>query len=391
MKRRLFAFLLLAAGLSWSCCSRDPESRNLSKYAENEYPEGCVFRSETPYEVADLLDPAPHAQIRNVVLMIGDGMGLEQVSAALVANRGKLHIAQMPFTGIARTYSANRLITDSGAAGTALATGHKTSNYVVGVDTAGHALASLMDIARESGRRTGVTVVCRLNDATPAAFCCHNVERDDAETIAADYPDCGVDFIAGGGLKYWCGRSDGRDLLSEMNAKGYHTCRTPEALAAATQLPLVAVLDSLELPPARKRGDLFREMVRKGLELLDNEQGFFLMVEGSCIDDWCHANRIDKAIEETLDFDRTAGDVLRWAAADGHTLVVVTADHATGGLTLLDGDLKQGEVKVNFSSTGHNGILVPVFAYGPGAEQFTGIYENNSLSRKIAQILNTKR
>lgn len=390
MKRSLSTLLLLAAGLAVSCGALDPESRNLSKYAENEYSEGSVYRFETPYEVADLPDAAPNADIRNVVLMIGDGMGLEQVSAALAANRGKLHIAQMPFTGISRTYSADRLITDSGAAGTALATGHKTRNYVVGVDTAGHALASLTDIARESGRRTGVTVVCRLNDATPAAFCCHNAERDAAEAIAADYPGCGVDFIAGGGLKYWCNRSDGRDLLSEMNAKGYHTCRTPEALAAATRLPLVAVLDSLELPPARERGDLFREMVRKGLELLDNERGFFLMVEGSCIDDWCHANRIDKAVEETLDFDRTVGDVLRWAAADGHTLVVVTADHATGGLTLLDGDLTRGEVKVNFSSTGHNGILVPVFAYGPGAERFTGVYENSDLSRKIAQILKVK-
>lgn len=390
MKRPLSTLLLLAAGLAVSCGALDPESRNLSKYAENEYSEGSVYRSETPYEVADLPVAAPNADIRNVVLMIGDGMGLEQVSAALVANRGKLYIAQMPFTGIARTYSADRLITDSGAAGTALATGHKTRNYVVGVDTAGHALASLTDIARESGRRTGVTVVCRLNDATPAAFCCHNAERDAAEAIAADYPGCGVDFIAGGGLKYWCGRSDGRDLLSEMTAGDYLTCRTPEALAAAKRLPLVAVLDSLELPPSRERGDLFREMVCKGLELLDNERGFFLMVEGSCIDDWCHANRIDKAIEETLDFDRTVGDVLRWAAADGHTLVVVTADHATGGLTLLDGDLTRGEVKVNFSSTGHNGILVPVFAYGPGAERFTGVYENCDLSRKIAQILKVK-
>ena len=111
------------------------------------------------------------------------------------------------------------------------------------------------------------------------------------------------------------------------------------------------------------------------------------MIEGSCIDDWCHANRIDRAVEETLDFDRTVGDVLRWAAADGETLVVVTADHATGGLTLLDGNLAEGLVRVNFASEGHNGILVPVFAYGPRAAEFTGMYENCELSRRIARAM----
>lgn len=391
MKRNRCLFLLLAAGMLWSCGGIDPESRNLSKYAENEYPEGCVYRAGTPYEVGQLPQAAPDARIRNVVLMIGDGMGLEQVSTALVANRGQLYLATMPFTGIARTYSANRLITDSGAAGTALATGQKTTNYVIAVDTAGRPLPSLMNLARQSGRRTGVSVVCRLNDATPAVFCCHNTDRDAAEQIAADYPDCGVDFIAGGGMKYWRNRSDGRDLLSEMAGKGYHTCETPEALSRASALPVVAVLDSLELPVALKRGDRFRNMVGKALELLDNEQGFFLMVEGSCIDDWCHANRIDNAVEEILDFDRTVGDVLRWAAADAHTLVVVTADHATGGLTLLDGDIHTGEVMVNFSSTGHNGICVPVFAYGPGADRFVGMYENSCLSRKLAGILSAKQ
>lgn len=134
---------------------------------------------------------------------------------------------------------------------------------------------------------------------------------------------------------------------------------------------MVAVLDTLELPVALERGDRFRGMVRKALGMLDNPGGFFLMIEGSCIDDWCHANRIDRAVEETLDFDRTVGDVLRWAAADGETLVVVTADHATGGLTLLDGNLAEGLVRVNFASEGHNGILVPVFAYGPRA---AGVY-----------------
>ena len=383
--------ILLFAALVASCRTGDPSSRNRSKYAENEYPEGCVYRAAEPYRVAPLPAPDSDTPVKNVILMIGDGMGLEQVSAALVANRGKLHMTAMPCTGIALTYSADHLITDSGAAGTALAAGQKTNNYTVGVDPSGRPLPSLMQTARAGGRRTGLAVVCRLNDATPASFCCHSADRDDAEGIAADYPGCGTDYIAGGGMKYWRNRSDGRDLLAEMRAEGYNVCETHEKLMHSTQLPVVAVLDSLELPVAPGRGRLFRDMAGKGIELLDNDRGFFLMIEGSCIDDWCHAHRIDRAVEELLDFDRTVGDVLRWAAADGQTLVVVTADHATGGVTLLDGDLEEGVVKVNFSSTGHNGICVPVFAYGPGAGQFTGVYENCELSRKIAGLLGSKR
>lgn len=392
MKKYTAALLvLLLSAAACSCDGRDPESRNLSKYADNDYPEGCVYRLGNPYEVTPAAAAVPDAEIRNVILMIGDGMGLEQVGTALAANRGELYMATMPVTGIARTYSADHLVTDSGAAGTALASGHKTNNYVIGVDTAGRPLSSLMDVARSHGLRTGVAVVCRLNDATPAAFCCHNKDRDAAEEIAAGYPACGVDFIAGGGLKYWCGRSDGRDILSEMTAAGYRTCLTPDELDATEELPVVAVLDSLELPTAPGRGDKFRGMVRKALELLDGGQGFFLMAEGSCIDDWCHANRIDRAVEEILDFDRTVGDVLRWAAADGHTLVVVTADHATGGLTLLDGDMGEGLVRVHFSSTGHNGVCVPVFAYGPDAGRFTGFYENTELSRRIAAAISERK
>ena len=381
MKRLVSCYLVVVCcGLLAACCGRDPESRNRSKGVENEYAEGCVYRAPFPYGVEPVAPVPNEGRVRNVVLMIGDGMGLEQVSAALVANRGALYMAGMPCTGLSRTYSADHLITDSGAGGTALAAGRKAGNYSVGVGSDGRPLRTLIDVARDGGRRTGVCVVCRLNDATPADFCCHDTDRDAAWRIAAGYPDCGVDFIAGGGMKYWRDRPDGRDILADMAAKGYRTCRTFDELDAADRLPVVAVLDTLELPVALERGGRFRGMVRKALGLLDNPDGFFLMVEGSCIDDWCHAGRIDRAVEETLDFDRTVGDVLRWAAADGETLVVVTAD-------LLDGDLAEGLVRVNFASEGHNGILVPVFAYGPRAAEFTGMYENCELSRRIARAM----
>ena len=127
--------------------------------------------------------------------------------------------------------------------------------------------------------------------------------------------------------------------------------------------------------------------MKKALELLDNKEGFFLMVEGSCIDDWCHANKVGYAVEEILDFDRTVGVVLEWAAKDGETLVIVTADHSTGAMTLQGGNINEHRVAVNFSNTGHNGVALPVYAFGPHAEDFVGIYENAELSNKIKELI----
>jgi alkaline phosphatase len=112
-----------------------------------------------------------------------------------------------------------------------------------------------------------------------------------------------------------------------------------------------------------------------------------MMIEGSCIDDWLHANRVDAAVEEILDFDRVVGDVLQWAEKDGETLVVVTADHATGAMTLLWGNIEEGTVEVNFANEGHNGIMVPYFAYGAGAEKFDGTMENAELSKMISDYI----
>ena len=351
-----------------------------------------TYTAGEPYQTVEVAPIAKGLTPKNVIVMIGDGMGLEQLSAAWVANRGALNVDAMPYVGLQRTWCLNRLITDSAAAGTALATGNKTNKGMIATLPEGAELASMLDKAQQVGKRTGVVVVCRLNDATPATFCCNNPDRDDAEEITADYLDCGVDYIAGGGMKYWRDeRTDSRDIFAEIGEKGYNTYEKVEELMEATSLPVAAVLAPLELPSALsgERGDMFRNMTSKALEMLskDNKEGFVMMVEGSCIDDWLHANRADAAVEEILDFDRVVGDVLRWAEQDGETLVVVTADHATGAMTLVDGDIATGRVDVHFANEGHNGIMVPYFAYGAGAERFDGTMENEELSRLIQSLI----
>ena len=326
---------------------------------------------------------------KNIILLIGDGMGLEQVSCAWVANKGSLNIDKMPVVGFHRTYSANKLITDSGAGGTALACGEKTNYRSVGVDVNGKDLESVLAAAHKKGMKTGVAVTCRLSDATPADFCAHNVNRGETDDIVADYLESGADFIAGGGRSEFTNRKDGRNILEEFAAKGYAVCDEVDELAQTQSLPVIATVAESDMEEAALRGDSFQRIVEKGIKLLSEggRKGFFLMIEGSRIDDYCHSHDIDKAVAEMLDFDKAVGQALDFARKDGNTLVVVTADHSTGGLTLLGGDLKAGELKVNFSTNGHNGIAVPYYVYGAGAENFGGILENADIGAKLKALL----
>ena len=377
MKR--IPILVLAALAVAVSCKQKEEEKTLQYYT-----------TPNPYEIVDVVMPPVDNEVRNVILMIGDGMGLEQVSCAWVLNHGKLNLDRFPSIGLSRTWCTNELITDSGAGGTALAAGVKTAYSHVGTAADSTDLSSFLVTAQELGKKTGVVVTCHFADATPCDFCCHNEYRYNQDDLIADYVTCGVDYLSGGGLDWFTvNRKDNRDITREMAAAGYTVALTEEELMAA-DLPVIGILAPDNLPVAMERGDLYRRTVTHGLDILSREsgdKGFVMMLEGSCIDDWLHGNDIEKAMEELLDFDRTIGDVLAWAAADGHTLVVVTADHNTGCLTLQDGNLEEGTIGVAFGSESHNGIAVPVYAWGPGSDKFTGIRDNAEWGQLIASFV----
>lgn len=347
-----------------------------------------TFALDKPYKVSRITPPKGE-KVKNVILMIGDGMGLMHVYTAWTANRGHLWLENAQYTGLSKTYCANRLITDSGAGGTAMACGQKTLYHAVGVDTLGRPLPSLCTLAKAKGKDAGVAVTCRLWDATPADFCCHNIDRDKEQDVVADYVNSNIDYAFGGGAKYFEHRKDGRNLFTELEKKGYHISRTWNDLAKWKQGRVFAVPYDVDTPKPDERGDLLARASLKGIELMNqNPKGFFMMIEGSQIDDYGHFNQLDLLVKETLDFDQTIGAVMKWAAKDGQTLVVVTADHETGGLSLLDGDIKQGRVVCSFATKEHSGVMVPVYAFGPGAENFTGIMENTDLFWKIKKLMN---
>ncbi|MBP5626078.1 MAG: alkaline phosphatase [Bacteroidales bacterium] len=381
-----FTLILLALGCAVAASAQEDISRAMSKYANDQFGEDDQYTVTEPYQTVSVQQPRSK-RIKNIIVMIGDGMGLEQVSCGWVLNGGHLNLDNFPYTGFSRTYATDRLITDSCAGGSALATGVKTRYYYMGVDPEGNPVQSALRRAQEKGMKTGVAVTCRINDATPLDFVGHSLDRDDEEVNAAQYVDSNVDFLTGGGIRFWQNREDGRDLVQEMVDKGYTFVDNREDLNKVHEGRVLGLFAPLEMEPALDRGPVLEDCAMKAIELLDNKKGFFLMIEGSSIDDWCHKKKVGYMAEELFDFDRTIGKVLEWAEKDGHTLVVVTADHATGGLTLLGGSLEERNVKVNFSTKGHNGIMVPVFAYGPHAEEFVGVHENAEVGQIIRALL----
>jgi len=350
-----------------------------------------TYVMENPYDVPEIKAPKGK-KVKNVVLMIGDGMSLMHVYSAWTANRGKLYLDNSQAVGLSKTYCADKLITDSGAGGTAIATGQKTKYHYVGVDPQGNELPSLITLSKKKGMSAGIAVTCRLWDATPADFCCHNIDRDDEYDLVADYVECGADYVVGGGAEKFENRPDGRNIFQELEAKGYQVARSWEETQALKEGKIFAVTDKRDTPVPAERGDRLAQSALKGMEIMDkNKKGFFMMIEGSQLDDYGHFNDLDLLMQETHDFDRTVGAVFEWAAKDGETLVVVTADHETGGLTLVDGDLSKGEIQCKFSTGSHSGVMVPVYAFGPGSEHFTGLYENTAIFDKIATLLNLKK
>ena len=377
------ALLIAAAALA-----QTPESldRDQSKYATYSFSKDDQYTVEVPYATVQVQQPKGK-KIKNVIFMIGDGTGLSQWSVGWVANGGALNVDQMPVAGYSRTYCTDKLVTDSCAGGTALAIGEKTKYGYIGLNAAGEPVESALQYAKRLGKKTGVTVTCRINDATPADYCVHALSRSDEEGIALQYLDANVDFISGGGTHFWNQRSDGRNLIEEMQAKGYTFVDKLEDIAGAQGDKFLGLYDEYDLKPALDRGPILMESTLKAIQMLDNKKGFFLMVEGSQIDDWCHRNKVGYMCEELFDFDKVIGAVLEWAAKDGQTLVVVTGDHNTGGLTLLKGSIENREVKVHFSTKGHDGIALPVFAFGPGAEAFAGVHENGEIGQIVKRLL----
>ncbi len=327
---------------------------------------------------------------KNIIFMVGDGMGVAQVYTSIVAMKGKSNFERFRHIGFSKTYSHSDYTTDSGAGGTALFTGEKVNNKAIAMNPDGKPLTTLLEKAQEYGMKTGFVVSTIVNCATPSATYAHVSNRNHFDSITYQLSLSDIDFFSGGGAGYFkkANRKDGLSPIDTLIKRGFDIVYTIEDMEKSQAQKIGALFT--EWYPAKypERGDILGKGVAKAIQHLNkSDKGFVLMIEGSQIDYGGHDTCMIKLRDEVVEFDNVIGKVLEFAIQDGETLVIVTADHETGGLTLPTGNIKDGRSDAIFTTTNHTGVMVPIFAYGPGAENFTGIMENTDIYPKIMQIM----
>lgn len=328
---------------------------------------------------------------KNVILMIADGTGLSQISASQFYNAQPSNYERFKSIGLIKTSSSSALITDSAAAATAFSTGLKTYNGAIGVTNDTLPVVTILEELEKREFSTGVIATSTITHATPASFYAHQKSRKMQLEIAEDLTKSGVDFFAGGGRKFFENREDKKNLVSKLENLGYEIQldRLDPSQRMNKNKKYGYLLADGGMPKIMDgRGSFLYDATKLGIKKLSqNEKGFFLMVEGSQIDWGGHSNDSEYLISELIDFDTVMGQVLDYAKKDGNTLVIVTADHETGGFTLAgdNGDYKK--IKPTFSTGGHSATMVPVFAFGPGASEFAGVYENTEIYSKMKKLL----
>ncbi|MGL4900976.1 MAG: alkaline phosphatase [Shewanella sp.] len=399
------------------------------------------------------------ARPKNIVIMIGDGMGPAYTSAYRYYkdNPDTEEVEQTVFdrllVGMASTYpaSVSGYVTDSAAAATALATGVKTYNGAVSVDTQKQPLPTVLEKAKALGLSTGIAVSSQINHATPAAFLAHNDSRKNYDAIALSYLQTNADVFLGGGQKYFP-----PELLAQFTAKGYQHITRIEELASIQQPKVLGLFAEVQLPWAidEQNDKKLSTLTQKALSLLSqNEQGFVLLVEGSLIDWAGHNNDVATAMAEINEFSNAIEVVEQFVRQHPDTLMVITADHSTGGLSIgadsnynwepkilrnilaspdtlalaaISGEAWQADLarglgfelsaqelnqltparsegaeamasairqiidkrsNTGWTTSGHTGTDVQVFATGPAAELFIGHQDNTDIANKIFSLL----
>ena len=363
---------------------------------------------------------------KNVIYLIGDGMGFGAVSSLLLSENGKTGFEMAPVIGLNETCSANNYVTDSPAGGTALATGTRTCNGFLGVGPDSVQLESILKKAQKMGKKTGIVVNTTLTEATPGAFYAGVTSRKESYKIAEQFTESGVDVAIGAGLSAFINRPDSVDMTAVLIEKGYDVYLDWKSVLDTESEKFVGILDmgdvhrrnksrnttasaaegaevclAAKLAASEGKVDTTRfsepteylhKACNKALSVLEKDapNGFFLMIESAIIDGYGHNNDSEGMIEEMKEFDQTLKTLIAYVNKHPNTLLVVTADHETGGtgVTYKSHAINQPErLHLNFSTKGHTGTVVPIFAYGAGAAKFSGIFQNRELPEMIEELI----
>ena len=336
--------------------------------------------------------PSVEDKPQNIILVIGDGMGLAHISMTEYLHKPPSPLMLMEVVGLQKTHSASHLETDSGAAATAMSCGVKTFNSGIGVNADSIPVKTIMELASEKGMKTGFVVTSSVVHATPAAFFAHVNSRGSYEEIARQLTTSDIDVFVGGGEKYFYNRNiDQNNLLDILRMSGYEVIRHLDPPGKFKFYKIdkekkIACFTAFEDPIRATMGrNYLTSMVIQAKEALEkrSDKGYILMVEASQIDWAAHSNDQEWLALETQDFYQMLEELREHISPTEKTLVIVTADHETGYISLRG----KRTPRVEFNSRVHSSQMVPVFATGPGAEEFLGIYDNTEIYEKMKNLL----
>ncbi len=330
-------------------------------------------------------------KVKNIILLIGDGTGLAQWYAGYTGNKGRLNVFNMKSIGLSVTKSADSYITESAAGASAIATGQKTNNNFVSVLPDSTPMPSIPELLVKKNIRSAIISTGDITDATPAAFYAHVPNRNLSETIAGNFLQSEVDILMGAGKRHFSDRRDGGSIIPSITGREYTVLNDIAGIDTVKGKRVVVLDEKAGEPSYRGRGDFLQKALAFSTRTLQqNKAGFFIMAEGAQVDWAAHENQMEWMVQEVQDLDRAIGDMMRFVDQNKETLLIVTADHETGGLTLLNGNLSSGKVQGHYASDDHTAICVPVFAYGPQSHLFSGVYQNTEIFEKIMQVMGRK-
>ena len=323
----------------------------------------------------------------NIVMVIGDGMGLSAISSGMYSNNNYTSLERSEFIGLSKTHSYDNLITDSAASATAMSSGVKTLNKVIGLDSEYNSVKTILEICMEFGYSTGIVVTSSIVHASPASYYAKEKSRYNYNEIAHQLSKKGINFFVGGGEKYFKDRPDGIDLTNEM--KEYFFAKNLDEYMK-NKSDKIGFFTSYDEPIEKHKGrepslEEIVEITISKLEAINSP--FFLMIEGSQIDWGSHDNDQPHMISEMIELDNTIEKIFDFAEKNKNTVVVITADHETGGLAITGGNLNKSSVVTRYVSGSHTGTMVPVFSYGPNSSYFKGIYDNTEIFNKLLSIV----
>lgn len=357
-------------------------------YASTSYLNTLNSRVYYNTEISEVYTPnyksdQQNIEVKNIILLIGDGNGLSQISSSMLANGGALTLTQFKSIGLLKTQSADDFTTDSAAAGTAIATGVKTNNRAIGVDSLGSSVMNLTEVLHEKGFLSGCISTDEITGATPSAFYAHVSDRSDRDGIISDLYKSKLSLLIGGGAKA---------VAKGIKEIGFVIAERSDEIKTSREKRVAHFLSQEGVPSILEgRGAVLARTTRNSLTFLNNKnKPFFLMVEGAQIDSYGHHNNVPGIVSEGIDFDRAITEAVKFADTTGNTLVIVTADHETSGFSIPQGNLESGMIEGDFTTEDHTAVMVPIFAYGPRSDEFQGVYDNYSVFNKILKVLNVK-